>query len=447
MQAKEIKDIKARLILDSRGNPTIEADVILANNIRGRAAVPSGASRGDKEAHELRDKTPAWNGKGINNALANIDHHIKPALIGQSVLDIQQIDNTMIQLDGTENKANLGANAILAVSLANVQAGANSQKLPLFRYIYKYLNPNNTLRPQYCMPIPMMNILNGGSHADNTVDIQEFMIMPTNFSSYAESLRAGTEIFHSLKTILKKNGLNTSIGDEGGFAPMLKKNEEAIEFILEAIIQAKYKPGEDIFLALDVAASEFYNRETKTYFLESENKQFTALQLINYYQTLCSKYPIISIEDGLDQNDWTSWNTLTTGLGDKVQIVGDDLTATNPRLLQKAIDSKAMNAILIKLNQIGTFTETLKAIKLAQNNNLSTIISHRSGETESTFIADLAVATQAGQIKTGSLCRTDRTAKYNQLLRIAETCSEQQGTILYATKEYLGCYKKQNQLK
>ena len=312
----------------------------------------------------------------------------------------------------------------------------------MFHYIYNYLNPNNTLGPQYCMPIPMMNILNGGSHADNTVDIQEFMIMPTNFSSYAESLQAGTEIFHSLKTILQKNGLNTSIGDEGGFAPMLNKNEEAIEFILEAIIQAKYKPGEDIFLALDVAASEFYNRETKTYFLESENKQLTAVQLINYYQNLCSKYPIISIEDGLDQNDWTSWNTLTAALGDKVQIVGDDLTVTNPRLLQKAIDSKAMNAILIKLNQIGTFTETLKAIKLAKDNNFSTIISHRSGETESTFIADLSVATQAGQIKTGSLCRTDRTAKYNQLLRIAETCSEQQGTVLYATKEYLGCYKK-----
>ena len=441
MSEDTIKNIKARFILDSRGNPTVEADVYLTNGIMGRASVPSGASTGDKEALELRDGKPHWNGKGVNQAVSNIHTKIKPKLIGESPLNIHKIDHLLLKLDGTENKSNLGANAMLAVSLANVQAGANNQKTALFEYIYKYLNPNDFLCPKYCMPIPMMNILNGGSHADNSVDIQEFMIVPIGFSNYLDALRAGTEIFHSLKTILKKNGFNTSIGDEGGFAPMLNNNEEAIAFILEAIIKSNYKPGEEIFLALDVAASEFYNKKNKTYFLESENKEFTALQLIDYYQTLCSQYPIVSIEDGLDQNDWKSWHLLNALLGDKIQIVGDDLTVTNSKLLQRAIDSQAMNAILIKLNQIGTFTETLDAIQLAQKYNLGTIISHRSGETENTFIADLAVATGAGQIKTGSLCRTDRTAKYNQLLRIIEACTSKKGELVYGTKNHLGCQK------
>ena len=441
MPQNNIKTITARYILDSRGNPTVEADVYLNNGVMGRASVPSGASTGEKEALELRDQKLAWCGKGVNRAIANIKNHISPALEGKRSEDIKLIDNIMIELDGTENKSKLGANAMLAVSLANVQAGANTNNLPLFEYIYRYINPNNIIAPAYYMPIPMMNIVNGGSHADNTVDIQEFMIMPINFSSYTESLQAGTEIFHALKTILKKHGLNTAIGDEGGFAPMLNNNEEAIEFILEAIIKANYKPGKDIFLALDVAASEFYNSENNTYFLESENKTLTASQLIFYYQTLCTKYPIISIEDGLDQNDWDSWKTLTARLGEKIQIVGDDLTVTHPKLLQKAIDEKAMNSILIKLNQIGTFTETLCTIELAKKNNFNVIISHRSGETENTFIADLAVATQAGQIKTGSLCRTDRTAKYNQLLRIAEVCSNQGTAALYGQVETFKCQK------
>jgi len=418
-----IERIKARYVLDSRGNPTVEADVILTNGVVGRASVPSGASTGDKEALELRDNNTEWCGKGVNQAIHNIHKKISPTLQGKPSHDIKLIDDLMIKLDGTDNKSHLGANAMLAVSLANVQAGANNEKLQLFEYIYQYLHPQEALSNQYSMPVPMMNILNGGSHADNTVDIQEFMIIPVNFSNYADALKAGTEIFHSLKAILKKKGLSTSIGDEGGFAPLLNNNEEALELIIEAIIKSHYKPEDDILLALDVAASEFYNKQTNTYYLESENKTLTPLELIDYYEKLCANYPIASIEDGLDQNDWESWQVLTESLGQRVQIVGDDLTVTNPRLLQKAIDKKAMNAILIKLNQIGTFTETLNAIHLAQENNFGTIISHRSGETENTFIADLAVATQAGQIKTGSLCRTDRTAKYNQLLRISETCS------------------------
>ena len=422
-QKNTIQTIKARYILDSRGNPTVEADVILNNGTIGRASAPSGASTGDKEALELRDNHADWCGKGVNKAIDNIHNKIRPALEGKSPHNIQLIDDLLIKLDGTDNKSNLGANAMLAVSLANVQAGANDQKKHLFEYIYKYFYPKNVNPVKYFMPVPMMNILNGGSHANNTVDFQEFMIIPANFSNYADALKAGTEIFHSLKTILKNKGLSTSIGDEGGFAPMLNNNEEALEFILEAIIQAGYKPGKDIVLALDIAASEFYNTHKGTYYLESENKTLTPLELISYYEKLCAKYPIVSIEDGLDQNDWKSWQVLTTLLGDKIQIVGDDLTVTNPRLLQKAIDKKAMNAILIKLNQIGTFTETLDAIRMAQDNNFKTIISHRSGETENTFIADLAVATNAGQIKTGSLCRSDRTSKYNQLLRITEACS------------------------
>ena len=414
-----IKDIKSRYIIDSRGNPTVEADVYLSNGIFGRAAVPSGASTGEKEALELRDKDVIWCGKGVNQAINNINNYIKPNLIGMDCSDIQLIDNKMIEIDGTDNKSKLGANAILAVSLANIQAGANYYNRSLFQYIREYLlNTSIANYQNYTLPIPMMNILNGGSHADNNVDIQEFMIMPVKFTKYSDALRAGTEIFHSLKVLLKKRGYNTAIGDEGGFAPNLKSNEEALEIIIESIVHSGYIPGKNIFLALDVAASEFYNHKIKKYAIDS--KKINALQLIEYYKMLCDKYPIISIEDGLDQNDWNSWRILNESLGNKIQIVGDDLTVTNPALLQKSIDEKAMNAILIKLNQIGTFSETITAIFKAKANNFNNIISHRSGETENTFIADLAVACNAGQIKTGSLCRTDRTAKYNQLLRIEE---------------------------
>ena len=419
MQNCTIKDIKSRYIIDSRGNPTVEADVYLSNGIFGRAAVPSGASTGDKEALELRDKDVIWCGKGVNQAINNINDYIKPNLIGMDCSDIQLIDNKMIEIDGTDNKSKLGANAILAVSLANIQAGANYYNRSLFQYIREYLlNIGIANYQNYKLPVPMMNILNGGSHADNNVDIQEFMIMPVKFTKYSDALRAGTEIFHSLKVLLKKKGYNTAIGDEGGFAPNLKSNEEALEIILKSIEDSGYIPGKNIYLALDVAASEFYNAKLKKYIIDS--KKISALQLIEYYKMLCEKYPIISIEDGLDQNDWNSWKILSETLGDKIQIVGDDLTVTNPVLLQKSIDEKAMNAILIKLNQIGTFSETITAIFKAKANNFNNIISHRSGETENTFIADLAVACNAGQIKTGSLCRTDRTAKYNQLLRIEE---------------------------
>ena len=414
-----IKDIKSRYIIDSRGNPTVEADVYLSNGTFGRAAVPSGASTGEKEALELRDKDVIWCGKGVNQAINNINNYIKPNLIGMDCSDIQLIDNKMIEIDGTDNKSTLGANAILAVSLANIQAGANYYNRSLFQYIREYLlNTSIANYQNYTLPIPMMNILNGGSHADNNVDIQEFMIMPVKFTKYSDALRAGTEIFHSLKVLLKKRGYNTAIGDEGGFAPNLKSNEEALEIIIESIVHSGYIPGKNIFLALDVAASEFYNHKIKKYTIDS--RKINALQLIEYYKMLCDKYPIISIEDGLDQNDWNSWRILNELLGNKIQIVGDDLTVTNPALLQKSIDEKAMNAILIKLNQIGTFSETITAIFKAKANNFNNIISHRSGETENTFIADLAVACNAGQIKTGSLCRTDRTAKYNQLLRIEE---------------------------
>ncbi len=421
MNNAQITDIKSRQIIDSRGNPTIEVDVCLKSGIEGRASVPSGASTGDKEALELRDKTNQWCGKGVSRALNNIDTQIKPALLQRSCLDIVNIDNTMLHLDGTENKSKLGANAILAVSLAAVQAGAKYKKISLFEYIYQHLKgkENFKIYPQFIAPVPMMNILNGGSHADNNVDIQEFMIMPVNFTTYSDALQAGVEIFHALKLLLKQKGHSTAIGDEGGFAPNLKSNVEALDLIIEATNNAGYIPGNNIFLALDVAASEFYDSESQTYHLEA-TKKMTSLELINYYKLLCNKYPIKSIEDGLDQNDWDAWKMLNANLGDTIQIVGDDLTVTNPKILQKAIDLKAMNSILIKLNQIGTFTETLEAINLAQKNKFKTIISHRSGETESTFIADLAVACNAGQIKTGSLCRTDRTAKYNQLLRIEE---------------------------
>ena len=414
MNSATIQNIIARYILDSRGNPTVEVDVILSNGILGRAAVPSGASTGVYEALELRDMGTSYMGKGVQNAIDNIHNKIKPILINCCINDIKKIDELMLNEDGSDNKSNLGANSILGVSLACLKAGANANQLPLFRYINE-LYPN-----QFKMPIPMMNILNGGSHADNLLDIQEFMIYPDGFSSFEESLQAGTEIFHNLKKILKKNKYNTNIGDEGGFAPSLKSNQEALDLIMEAIQIAGYKPEEEINLALDVAASEMYNKETQLYKLKAENKEYSNQEMIDYYSHLAKEYPIVSIEDGLDENDWKGWSQLTEKIGDNVQIVGDDLTVTNYNRLKKAIELNAINAILIKLNQIGSFTETMDTIKLAQENNLGIIISHRSGETEDTTIADLAVATGVGQIKTGSLCRTDRTAKYNQLLRIEE---------------------------
>ena len=410
-----IKDIRAREILDSRGNPTIEADVILADGTIGRAAAPSGASTGSREALELRDgDKDRYMGKGVKKAVANVNSQIRSALMDKDVTEQQAIDDAMIALDGTENKDNLGANAILAVSLATAKAAAKSQSLPLHQYIANLRNQTSLT-----MPVPMMNIINGGEHADNTVDIQEFMIEPVGFTSFSEALRAGTEIFHSLKSVLKSQGLNTAVGDEGGFAPNLRSNEEAITVIMQAIEQVGYKAGEDIHLALDCAASEFY--KDGQYILAGEgNKSFDSQGFSDYLVGLTRQYPIISIEDGLDESDWDGWKYLTEQIGDKVQLVGDDLFVTNPAILQEGIDKKIANAILIKFNQIGTLSETLDAIYLAKKNGYATIISHRSGETEDSTIADLAVGTAAGQIKTGSLCRSDRVAKYNQLLRIEQ---------------------------
>lgn len=411
----QIADIRAREILDSRGNPTIEADVILESGVVGRACAPSGASTGSREALELRDgEQNRYLGKGVRQAVQNVNNDIRALLLGQNVTEQKALDEKMIALDGTENKAKLGANATLAVSLAAARAAATEQKTELFQYIAN-LRGQTTLS----MPVPMMNIINGGSHADNNVDIQEFMIEPVGFSSFAESLRAGAEIFHALKSVLNKKGLNTAVGDEGGFAPNLRSNEEAITVILEAIAQTGYKAGSDIMLALDCASSEFY--KNGQYILAGEgNKAFTSNQFSDYLAGLVRQYPIISIEDGLDESDWEGWAYLTSILGDKIQLVGDDLFVTNPQILQRGIDEKVANSILIKYNQIGTLTETLDAIYLAKANGYTTVISHRSGETEDSTIADLAVGTAAGQIKTGSLCRSDRVAKYNQLLRIEE---------------------------
>lgn len=421
----EIKDIIAREILDSRGNPTIEADVILANGIRGRAAAPSGASTGSREALELRDGDASrYLGKGVKKAVANANSQIRTALLDKDVTQQTTIDNILIELDGTENKGNMGANAMLAVSLAVAKAAAIAQSLPLHQYI-----ANLRGQTSLTMPVPMMNILNGGAHADNTVDIQEFMIEPVGFASFSEALRAGTEIFHALKSVLKAQGLNTAVGDEGGFAPNLRSNEEAITVIMQAIDKAGYKAGENIFLALDCAASEFY--KNGQYILAGEgNKAFDSQGFSDYLTSLCDQYPIISIEDGLDESDWEGWAYLTKQLGKKVQLVGDDLFVTNPKILQEGIDKDIANAILIKFNQIGTLSETLDAIYLAKQNGYATVISHRSGETEDSTIADLAVGTAAGQIKTGSLCRSDRVAKYNQLLRI-----EQQVRAAYRGRE------------
>ena len=400
-----IKNIIAREILDSRGNPTVEVDVHLECGIIGRAAVPSGASTGMREALELRDKDERYLGKGVLKAVNNVNEIIKPALIGKDSLNQKAIDALLIDIDGTENKSNLGANAILGVSMANLKAAANFKKMP----VYKYIGSGKTL------PRPMMNIINGGAHADNNLDFQEFMIIP-EAESIKERIRIGAEVFHNLKAILKGKGYTTAVGDEGGFAPNLNNTKEALDLIVESIEKAGYKPGVDVNIGLDVAASEFYQDGL----YEFENKKLTTNQLIDIYVDLVSNYPIISIEDPVDENDWVGFRTITEKLGDKVQLVGDDLFVTNEKYLQMGIDNHAGNAILIKVNQIGTITETLETIELAKKNNYKTVISHRSGETEDTMIADLAVGLDLGQIKTGSLSRTDRMCKYNQLIRIEE---------------------------
>ena len=410
MSDTQINKIHAREILDSRGNPTVEVDVTLNDGSFGRAAVPSGASTGEHEAVELRDGGHRYLGKGTQQAVNNVNNIISQDLMGKDALDQKSIDDHMIALDGTDNKSNLGANAILGVSMAVAKAAANYKGVSLFRSIG---NENCST-----LPIPMMNILNGGSHADNSVDIQEFMVFPIGADSFSHALQMGTEIFHHLKSVLKGKGLNTAVGDEGGFAPDLNSNEEAIEVIIEATGNAGYNIGKDVYLALDVAASELLS--SGAYNLASEERTLTSDEMISYYSDLINKYPIVSIEDGLDENDWDGWIAMNKAIGDKVQIVGDDLTVTNIDRLQTAIDKKAMNAILIKLNQIGTVTETIAAVSLAKENGYGTIISHRSGETEDATIADLAVALNAGQIKTGSASRTDRVCKYNQLLRIEE---------------------------
>ncbi len=413
----KINNVQAREILDSRGNPTVEVDVRLESGIVGRAAVPSGASTGEHEAVELRDAHPSrYLGKGVRNALENVNTTIAGQVVGSDVVAQTAIDQTLIDLDGTTNKRKLGANAILGVSLAVARAASNHLGLPLYRYI----GGANAKE----LPLPMMNILNGGSHADNNVDIQEFMIMPTGAPSFSEALRMGVEIFHSLKTVLREKDYSTAVGDEGGFAPNLKSNEEALLVIMEGIERANYTPGMDVLLALDPASSEFYN--DGTYRLQAEAKpNKSSEEMVDFYAALTEKYPIISIEDGLAEDDWVGWEMLTRAIGDKVQLVGDDLFVTNTTRLQRGIDQGIANSILIKLNQIGTLTETLNAIELAKRSNYTAVISHRSGETEDTTISDVAVATNAGQIKTGSLCRTDRTCKYNQLLRIEEELGDQ----------------------
>jgi len=410
----QIADIRAREILDSRGNPTIEADVVLESGIMGRCCAPSGASTGSREALELRDGDKSrYLGKGVQTAVSNVNVDIRELLVGRSVFDQTGIDKAMIDLDGTESKSKLGANAILAVSLACAKAAAIEKQIPLYQYIAELRGQTS-----FTMPVPMMNIINGGEHADNTVDIQEFMIEPVGFTSFAAALRCGAEIFHALKAVLKARGLSTAVGDEGGFAPNLATNEEALTVIMEAIAKAGYKAGENVMLALDCAASEFY--KDGKYVLAGEGKSFTSAEFVDYLAGLAEKYPIISIEDGLDESDWAGWKLLTDKIGDKVQLVGDDLFVTNPAILKRGIDEGVANAILIKYNQIGSLTETLDAIYMAKDAGFATVISHRSGETEDATIADLAVATAAGQIKTGSLCRSDRVAKYNQLLRIEQ---------------------------
>lgn len=411
----KIVDVKAREILDSRGNPTIEADVILENGERGSACAPSGASTGSREALELRDGDKSrYLGKGVTRAVGNVNSQIRELLVGRDAADQRALDQAMIDADGTENKGNLGANAILAVSLAAAKAEAQAQNKPLYEYISDLQDDDN----EYSLPVPMMNIINGGEHADNNVDIQEFMIQPVGAPTVAEAIRYGAEVFHALKGVLKKRGLNTAVGDEGGFAPDLPSNEAALEAIMEAIEIAGYKAGDDITLALDCASSEFY--KDGKYVLAGEDRTMDAAGFADYLAELCDRYPIISIEDGMDESDWDGWKTLTEKLGDKIQLVGDDLFVTNTKILQRGIDEHIANSILIKFNQIGSLSETLDAIKMAKDAGFTAVISHRSGETADTTIADLAVATAAGQIKTGSLCRSDRVAKYNRLIRIEE---------------------------
>ncbi len=407
----KIINVHAREILDSRGNPTVEAEVTLAGGVVGRASVPSGASTGKREAVELRDGDKnRYGGKGVTRAVNHVNTDISAAIKGKDAAQQSEIDQIMIDLDGTENKGRLGANAILAVSLATARAAANGENLPLYRYLHDSQN--------YAMPVPMMNIINGGVHADNSVDIQEFMILPVGASTFHEALRIGAEVFHSLKQVLAKRGLNTAVGDEGGFAPDLESNEAAIQVILQGIEQAGYRAGEDVFLATDPASSEFYRQGH--YVLASEDARLSSAEFIDYLDDWVKRYPIISIEDGMAEDDWSGWEQLTKRLGNKIQLVGDDIFVTNSKILQEGIDRGVANSILIKVNQIGTLTETIQAIELAHSAGYTAVISHRSGETEDTSIADIAVALSTGQIKTGSLSRSERIAKYNQLLRIEE---------------------------
>jgi enolase len=407
----KIVDIRAREILDSRGNPTVEAEVVLASGVTGSAMVPSGASTGEREAIELRDGDKSrYLGKGVLNAVANVNTEIRAAIIGMDAGDQAGIDQKMLELDGTDNKGGLGANAILSVSMAAAHAAAKEAGVPLYRHLNK--------SGEFIMPVPMMNIINGGSHADNSVDLQEFMILPVGAPSFREAIRYGAEVFHNLKKVLTSKGLATTVGDEGGFAPNLSSNEEAISVIIEAIETAGYKPGVDICLGLDAASSEYF--KNGRYELSAEGKSFDSAEMTDFFMDWVKKYPIISIEDGLDQNDWTGWKVLTEKLGNQIQLVGDDLFVTNPAILREGIDKNIANSILIKLNQIGTLSETLDAINMAQAGGYSAVISHRSGETEDTTIADLAVATGTGQIKTGSLSRSDRVAKYNRLMKIED---------------------------
>lgn len=423
----KIARVHAREILDSRGNPTIEVDVLLDDGSRGTAAVPSGASTGEHEAVELRDGDKSrYLGKGVLKAVANVNNTLAPAVIGMDAADQRAIDTRMIELDGTPNKGKLGANAILGVSLAAARAAAESAGLPLFKYLG---GPN-----AHVLPVPMMNILNGGKHADSNVDLQEFMVFPLGAPTFREGLRWGVEVFHALKSVLKKRGLNTAVGDEGGFAPSLPSNEEALKCIMEAIEKAGRKPLEEVAICLDPAASEFFDTEKRKYILKGENRELTPAQMVDYYAELCKKYPIVSIEDGMAEDDWEGWKMLTDKLGSKHQIVGDDLFVTNVKRLARGIETGVANSILIKVNQIGTLTETLDAIEMAHRAGYTAVVSHRSGETEDVTIAHIVVGTNAGMIKTGSACRTDRIAKYNELLRIEEALGP---TAVYAGKKAL----------
>ncbi|MFQ5603716.1 MAG: phosphopyruvate hydratase [bacterium] len=422
-----IVEVHAREILDSRGNPTVEVDVLLESGAWGRAAVPSGASTGEHEAIELRDKDEKrYLGKGVLNAVNHVNETIAPEVIGEDATEQTYLDGILLELDGTQNKEKLGANAILGVSLAVAKAAANALDLPLFQYLGG-VNAKT-------LPVPMMNILNGGAHADNNVDLQEFMVMPAGAASFSEGLRMGAEVFHALKAVLKNKGYNTAVGDEGGFAPDLKSNEEALQVIMEAIAKTGAVAGKDIFIALDPASSEFYHSQAKKYELKSEGKALSSEEMVRYYEALLKNYPIVSIEDGLAEDDWEGWKFFTSELGGRIQIVGDDLFVTNTERLKQGIDSQVANSILIKVNQIGTLTETLDAIEMAKSAGYTSVISHRSGETEDTTIADIAVATNVGQIKTGSASRTDRICKYNQLLRIEEMLGE---SAIYPDKSIL----------